>query len=312
MRDVGGEAGFGGVTGGQACVKPLVGLNLRGFMPTEGLHVIAYSATLDVPREQVLRLAASLRREQHRLGTRRGRRSLGCFRQAVLTLRWFFDGTRVCQLARDNGISVATAYRRLHEGIAVLAAQAPDIHTALERAKAAGLTHLLLDGTLVHTDRVSARTVSAEGSKIDLWYSGKHAHHGGNVQVIASPDVFPLWTSPVEPGSTHDLVAARLHVLPALYKAAAEGLVTLTDLGYVGAGIGIRHPVKRRPGNRLAEEHLAYNALQTGLRAIGERANSLLKTTFKALRHVSLDPSRIGDIAAAALILLQWKHNRTT
>ena len=41
-----------------------------------------------------------------------------------------------------------------------------------------------------------------------------------------------------------------------------------------------------------------------------ERANSLLKTTFKALRRVSLDPSRITKIAAAALVLLQLEYDR--
>lgn len=274
--------------------------------------MIAYSATLDLSREVALRLAALLRDERRSRGTRRDRRSLGCFKQAVLALRWFLDGTRISQLACDNVISVPTAYRYLHEAIDLLAAQAPDIHTAIARAKAAGLTHLLLDGTLIHTDRVAARTLNTKGKEIDLWYSGKHQQHGGNVQVITAPDGYPVWTSPVEPGSTHDLVAARAHALPALYKAAGEGLPTLTDMGYIGAGIGIRTPVKRRPGNQLAEEHLAYNAVQTALRAIGERGNSLLKTTFKALRHVSLDPSRIGDITAAALTILHLKDDRTT
>jgi hypothetical protein len=41
-------------------------------------------------------------------------------------------------------------------------------------------------------------------------------------------------------------------------------------------------------------------------------AHAVLKMTFKALRHVSLDPSMIGDIVAAALVLLHIEHNRTT
>jgi hypothetical protein len=48
------------------------------------------------------------------------------------------------------------------------------------------------------------------------------------------------------------------------------------------------------------------------LRAIGERGNSLLKMTFRALRNVSLDPWRIGAIVAAALVLLHYDHARTT
>lgn len=48
------------------------------------------------------------------------------------------------------------------------------------------------------------------------------------------------------------------------------------------------------------------------LRSQAERANSLLKTTFKALRRVSLCPWRIGAVVAAALVLLHHEHGRTT
>ena len=65
------------------------------------------------------------------------------------------DGARLAQLARDNGISLPTTYRYLHEGgITVLAEHAPGLSTALKRAAAAGYTHLNLDGTAIRTDRV--------------------------------------------------------------------------------------------------------------------------------------------------------------
>jgi hypothetical protein len=54
------------------------------------------------------------------------------------------------------------------------------------------------------------------------------------------------------------------------------------------------------------------NKAHNSLRAIGERGNSLLKMTFKALRNVSLDPWRIGKIVAAALVILHFDHARTT
>ena len=65
------------------------------------------------------------RAERRRRGTRGWRRALGCYRQEVLVLRWFLDGTRLAQLAADNRIGRSTAYRYLHEGIDVLAAAAP-------------------------------------------------------------------------------------------------------------------------------------------------------------------------------------------
>lgn len=147
-------------------------------MPTS----VTYTAVLDVRRSTAEHLAGLLCDHRIVARTRKGRRALGCFKQAVLVLRWFLDGTRLAQLARDNGLSVSTSYRYLHEGLAVLAAGAPDLSTALERAKAAGPTHLNLDGTVIRTDRVAAPGPNGA----DLRWSGKHKHHGGNVQVIAT------------------------------------------------------------------------------------------------------------------------------
>lgn len=104
----------------------------------------------------------------------------------------------------------------------------------------------------------------------------------------------------MEPGSTHDITAARQYCLGALYPAAAAGLPTLADKGYQGAGIGVHTPIK---GGNLGADNRAYNALLTGTRAISERANALLKQRWKALRHVTLSPSRVGVIVAAALVL---------
>jgi hypothetical protein len=54
------------------------------------------------------------------------------------------------------------------------------------------------------------------------------------------------------------------------------------------------------------------NKAHNSARAIGERGNSLLKMTFKALRNVSLDPWRIGKIVVAALVTRHVDHVRTT
>jgi hypothetical protein len=48
------------------------------------------------------------------------------------------------------------------------------------------------------------------------------------------------------------------------------------------------------------------------MRAIGERGNSLLKMTLKALRNVSPNPWRIGKIVAAELAVLHIEHDRAT
>ena len=186
--------------------------------------MIAYRATLDVPRELAWFAAKLLLAERRRRGTPRGSRALSCFWQAVLGLRWFRDRTTADALARDHGISRATAYRYLDEVILVLAAQAPGLAEALERARDQGFSHVILDGKIVPADRCREKTISVKGEVIDLWYSGKAHAHGGNIQAVTAPDGLPLWVSDVEPGSVHDITAARIHALPALYQAATAGL----------------------------------------------------------------------------------------
>lgn len=278
--------------------------------------MITYRASLDVSRDTAAFLARLLRAERRRLRTRKGRRALTAWSQGVLVLRWFRgQGVRVADLARDHAISPATAYRYLHEGITVLAAAAPDLHEELEAAKAAGAEVVLLDGTLIDTDRVNDGPDPDTGRRRpDRWYSGKHKRHGGNVQVLADADGRPLWTSPVEPGSTHDLAAARAHVLPALYWAASVaglGLATLADKGYAYTGSGIRTPYLRRPGVRSDAVHPAtsgWNSYVNSVRAAVERAIASLKVRWRTLRHITLDPNRIGDTTAAALVLHRHEH----
>jgi hypothetical protein len=64
--------------------------------------------------------------------------------------------------------------------------------------------------------------------------------------------------------------------------------------------------------SNLTVDEPTVNALHAATRALAERANSLLKATFNALRRVSLCPWRIGTITAAALVLLHREHNRAT
>ena len=271
--------------------------------------MIAYRATLDVPRELVQFTAKLLWAERCRRGTPKGSRALTCFWEAVLGLRWFRDRTVPDALARDHGISRATAYRYIDEVIAVLAEQAPDLHQALERAQDEGLPHVILDGKIVPCDRCKEPTVSVKGQVIDLWYSGKAHTHGGNIQAVCAPDGFPLWVSEAQPGSVHDITAARAHALPALYRAAAAGLPTLADPGYDGAGIGVYIPVKQpADGRELDINTRTRNAIQRSLRCLGERGFALLNQRWRTLQHITASPGKIGDITRAALVLTHFEH----
>lgn len=130
---------------------------------------------------------------------------------------------------------------------------------------------------------------------------------------MTRPDGFPAWVSEVEPGSVHDLTAARAHVLGALYAAAARGLPTLADPGYEGAGQGVHTPVKQpADGSELDLDTRIRNMLLRSLRCLGERGCALLTQRWRTLRHVTLSPSKIGKIAQAALVLTQFEHGYLT
>lgn len=144
------------------------------------------------------------------------------------------------------------------------------------------------------------------------WYSGKTHDFGGNIQALFQPDGFPIWLSDVEPGGVVDIEAARRHVLPALYPAA-KTMPVLADPGYQGAGHGIHTPFKQpADGNRLSLGNRTHNALLRALRCLGERGFALLAERWTTLKHITLSPSRIGDIARAALVLTHVEHGKIT
>jgi hypothetical protein len=231
---------------------------------------VSHRASLNVSAPVLKAVTGWIARHRRRPGTRPAQRA-GTVHIQVLVLRWLRHRLDVRTLALAAGVSIATAYRYLHEALDVIAAQAPKLPDVLARASAADLAFLCLDGTLVPTDRVAGRAEDGH----HLWYFGsKHHAFGGSVQVLTDPGGFPLWISAVRPGSTHDLTAARELVLPALYPHAARGLPVLADKGYTGAGVGIYVPIKHQPDGPLHADNRCYNSLITALRARTERGNA--------------------------------------
>jgi hypothetical protein len=273
--------------------------------------LIAYRAMLDVPRELVLELARLLRAERRSRGTRKGTRLLTCFRQALLVLVWMRTKGEVAVIGAGFGVPRATAYRYRDEGLKVLAAQAPDLHDALQEVAEQGWSHVIVDGKLIRTDRCAETTVSVKGETINAWYSGKHRAPDGNVQAVMRPDGVPIWVSDVAPGHLHDLTVARdAGVVAALNWAASQlDLPTLADSGYDGAGLGVKTPVKQPMGGQvLAPDNQAYNTLHRATRCLGERGFALLTGRWRALQRVTVSPRRIGELAQAALVLTRIEN----
>lgn len=155
---------------------------------------------------------------------------------ALLVLVHLRKGETLAEAAAGFGVGIATAWRYVREAISLLARSSPRLDAVLRAAKRAGYPQLVLDGTLIAIDRVAADRP---------YYSGKHKKHGMNIQILATPDGTPLWTSGSLPGSVHDLKAARIWGI--LRRLKAADLFTLADKGCVGAGEHVRMPYKGDP-----------------------------------------------------------------
>jgi hypothetical protein len=127
--------------------------------------VLSCRVMLDVPVQLVLCVARLLAAHRREIGTRRGTRALGCWRQAVFVLAWFRDRPDIPRLGNGFGISRATAYRYPDEAIGVLAARAPGLREALENATGQRLPYLILDGKVVAADRVQGKDHQQEGPR---------------------------------------------------------------------------------------------------------------------------------------------------
>jgi hypothetical protein len=273
--------------------------------------VLSYRVILDVPLPLVAFVSRLLAAHRREIGTRNGTRALTCWKQAVFALAWFRDRPDIRRLGAGFGISQATAYRYRDEAVEVLAAKAPSLREALDKAVEQGLPYLILDGTLISSDRCAGKKISKKGNEIDTWYSGKAHEPAGNVQALAAPGGVPLWVSDVLPGSTHDLTAARELVLPGA-RPYLRKLPFLADSGYEGAGAGVLVPVKKPTRGGLDVDTKTRNALLRSLRYQGERGFALMSQRWRALQHVMVSPTAIGDLTRSMLVLVQFEHKMIT
>src|SRR3954468_7218115 len=228
-----------------------------------------------------------------------GSRAASCSAQAVRVLRSFREDADMQVLAATPG-----SLRPLATATCTKASTcSPPKHRTCTKCSSAARPPA---GPTSPSTAPSSAPTGAERSTPDTghgrWFSGKHRAHGGTVQIVSDPDGHPVAVSDVEPGSTHDLAAARATgFLGALHAAAALlGLPALADKGYDGAGAGVLTPTK---GGNLHPGNLTRNLLLGCLRAEGERGIALLKTRWKALNRIRLCPQRIGAITKAALVL---------
>lgn len=249
--------------------------------------MLLYQAALPLSTRTLNFTARLIRAHRARIGSRW--RVLDPGAQALLTLAYLHQSHTYEQLAPGFGISRATAARRIHETIDLLSDSAPKLREGLHRAKRSGRGYVILDGSLIPTDRLAADRP---------YYQGKHRCHGMNLQALADPDGNLIWISGAIRGSIHDTAAARIWQLPRLLRE--HGLFALGDKGYHG----LDHDLVVTPykGRGKPEYQKAHNRLHARLRGPGERVFAELKK-WRVLRKLRCDPHRATQIARAIATL---------
>lgn len=255
--------------------------------------MLFYRAAVDLSRSTLNYVAGIIRR--HRKVIKSVWRQLNPGQQALLVLVHLRKGETFAELGAGFEVSTTTAWRYVQETVMLLSARSPKLAQALRKAKRDGLHYLVLDGTLIHIDRVKADRP---------FYSGKHRVHGMNVQVIATPDGTILWTSGALPGKSHDLTAARIWGI--LRELERAGIVTLADKAYQGAEGSVFTPYK---GKNKPESQKRANRSHACLRGPGERANAQLKS-WRILRKLRCCPHKAGHLCKAIAVLQNYELAR--
>ncbi|SEM64186.1 Helix-turn-helix of DDE superfamily endonuclease [Nonomuraea pusilla] len=152
--------------------------------------MLFYRAAVDLSRSTLNYVAGVIRR--HRKAIKSAWRLLNPGQQALLVLVHLRKGETFTELGAGFGISTATAWRYVEETVMLLSARSPKLGQALRKARRGGVHYLVLDGTLIRTDRVAADRP---------YFSGKHRVHGMNIQVgwpprRTNPMTSPLWGHP--------------------------------------------------------------------------------------------------------------------
>src|ERR687890_2397773 len=124
----------------------------KGRSPLPREPAVSHRASLDVSASVLRTVTGWVARRRRRPGARPAQRAGTVHTQVVLVLRWLRHRIDVRTLAGEAQLSIATAYRYLHEALDVIAGHAPDLADVLDHTRASGHPFVCLDGTLVPTD----------------------------------------------------------------------------------------------------------------------------------------------------------------
>lgn len=271
--------------------------------PAEGVSHV-YQCRLDLSTSTIVYLRDLLR--SHLKAIRSPFRSLPAGRIAVLVLAMLRHDQRLLDLAGGNGVPESTLRRWRDEMIDLLAAKAPRLDRALRKIARRGGEVVLIDGTLIPTQR---RTGKANRPN----YSGKHHRHGLHFLALTDEKGNLIWISAARPGRTHDATAARRDKIVEHLKAA--GLGALADLGFLGVNKPknaddqvIVTGYKATRHHKLTTGQKQANRILAAGRAPVEHGFAHLKA-WRILTKLRTDPARATALLRALLVLTDLEAN---
>ncbi|MEU4985814.1 transposase family protein [Streptomyces sp. NPDC021969] len=267
---------------------------------TEDICPLVYQCRLSLSTRTVNHLADLLRRHLKAIPSRW--RILPPGKIAVIVLAVLRHDQRLADMAGGNNISESTVRRRRDEVIPLLAAQTPRLDRELKKIARQGGDVVLIDGTLVHTQRRNG-TVNRKN------YSAKHRHHGLHFLAPTDERGRLIWISAARPGRTHDNTAARHDHILAHLRAAGPG--ALADIGFRGLDNDVLAPViatgfhasrthKLTPGQKKANRVLAVG------RAPVEHGFAHLKNR-PILAKLPTEPAHATQLLRALLVMTNFE-----
>jgi hypothetical protein len=218
-------------------------------------------------------------------------------RIATIVLAVLRHDQRLADMAGGNDVSATTIRRWRDELITLLAAKAPRLDRALKKIARRGGEVVLIDGTLIPTQR---RTGTANPPN----YSGKHHRHGLHVLALTDERRRMIWISAARPGRTHDITAARRDRILSHLRAA--GLGALADLGFLGLDDDPDDPVvvtgfKATRARKLTTSEKEVNRALAAAPAPVEHSFAHLKNR-RILTKLRTDPARATGLLRALFV----------
>lgn len=265
--------------------------------------VIVYQSAVHVREAAYLLILQALRTYREKVGSRW--RKLPDEQVAAIVLAVLRHGQRPADLAAAHGVAHTTVRRWLLQIITGLAAQLPRLDRILHAAERDGLHVLLLDGTVIPTDRPGDRRAE------HAHYSGKHHHTGMLVLGLTDQAGNLLWVSAAVAARTAEITLARRYRIPARLREH-EHLGLICDLGFTKLDDQPEHPTvitgKRASRHRpLTPAEQATNQLIARERLANEHAFNHLKR-WRILDRLHGSFRRHATTLIRALLILTNAH----